>query len=83
MLYLIPTKTFQLHHYSQRPWIHTILKECDDPEQAFANWMERDHLFGQEIQRQAKEFGYRAIVVDSGLDIDETYRQITYYLGLG
>ncbi|MCB0044465.1 MAG: hypothetical protein KDD92_03450 [Caldilineaceae bacterium] len=82
VLYLIPTKTFQLHHYSQRSWIHKILQECDDPEQAFANWMERDHLFGQEVQRQAKEFGFRAITVDGGLDIDETYRQVTGYLGL-
>src|SRR5688572_779580 len=53
LIFFVPTKEFQLHCYSQRPWIKDILKECEDPEQAFANWMMRDHLFGQEILRQA------------------------------
>jgi hypothetical protein len=79
-MFLVPTKAFQLYHYSQRPWITQILKDCDDPEQAFDNWMMRDHLFGQEILRQAKARQYGTLVVDGTLSIDEQYEKVSVYL---
>jgi 2-phosphoglycerate kinase len=62
--FLVPTQEFQRGHYEQRPWIQSILAECDDPDLAFQSWMMRDHLFGQEIARQALAFGYPVVVVD-------------------
>ena len=45
VVFLVPTKAFQIQHYSQRDWVRPILDSCEDPDQAFANWMERDYLF--------------------------------------
>jgi hypothetical protein len=82
VLYLVPTKEFQVKHYSKRPWIQYLLKECDDPKVAFENWMERDHLFGVEILRQAKAFGYKSILVDGEVSMDAQFEQVARYLGL-
>ena len=83
VVYMIPTKTFQVEHYSKRAWIQHILKECKDPKQAFENWMERDHLFGEEIIKQAQKYGFQVVKVDGSLDIDRQYTQIVKMLGLG
>ena len=80
--FLVPTKEFQLHYYSQRPWIKDILKECEDPEQAFANWMMRDHLFGQELLHQAKARNYKTILVNGSRNIDQQYETIKECFGL-
>jgi hypothetical protein len=80
--FLVPTKDFQLHYYSQRPWIKDILKECEDPEQAFANWMMRDHLFGQRILREAQARNYKTILVDGSRNIDQQYETIKECFGL-
>jgi len=82
VMYLVPTKEFQLYHYQQRPWIHYILKECEDPRQAFENWMMRDHLFGQEILRQARAYNYQTIVVDGKQSVDEQCENVRDYWGL-
>jgi len=82
VLYLVPTKEFQLHHYSKRPWIEHILADCDDPDQAFDNWMMRDHLFGLEILRQAEVYGLRSIFVDGKTNMDTTVGQVVDHFGL-
>ena len=82
VVYIVPTKSFQIHHYQQRPWIRHILKECEDPEQAFENWMERDHLFGREILHQARAYGYETILVDGERSIDDHFVQIGEIFGL-
>lgn len=76
VIFMIPTLDFQLHHYSQRPWLQSILRECHDPKQAFENWMKRDHLFGLEVARQAKEYGFRVMIVDGSMDIPAQYETI-------
>lgn len=82
VMFLVPTKAFQLHHYAQRPWITHILKDCKDPEQAFENWMARDHLFGQEVLRQAQARNYKTMIVDGTQPPDEQYAQVAAYFGL-
>jgi len=82
VIFLVPTKEFQLQHYSQRPWIKHILQECEDQEKAFENWMMRDHLFGKEILQQAKQRNYKTIVVDGKRDLDEEFENIKAYFGL-
>ena len=73
---MIPTMEFQLHHYGQRPWIQSILKEWGDPKQAFKNWMKRDELFGQEVTRPANRHGFRVIVVDGSVGIQRQFEEI-------
>jgi hypothetical protein len=58
------------------------LRECDDPQQVFENWMMRDHLFGQEILRQAQAHHCHAIVVDGTRSIDELLGDVKAYWGL-
>jgi len=82
VLYMVPTKEFQIHHYSQREFIHHILKDCDDPEQAFENWMTRDQLFGQEILHQAMDLGFGTIVVDGKRTIDAQNEYVRKYFGI-
>jgi len=80
-LYLIPTLEFQFHHYELRPWIKNILKVCENPEQAFNNWMMRDHHFEQEIIRQAKIYRYPFRTVDDSTGIDEMYKMVSRIIG--
>jgi len=60
VIFMIPSTEFQFNHYARRPWIQSIQNECHDPKQAFENWMNRDALFGQEVNRTAKECGFQA-----------------------
>ncbi|MFU8827588.1 MAG: hypothetical protein ACNA70_08885 [Brevefilum sp.] len=75
-LFLVPTKSFQMTHYSQRDWVQPILESCGDPDQSFANWMERDQRCGQEIIREAKALGYSTIIVDGLTEIEQTYQWV-------
>lgn len=79
--FLIPIKEFQIDHYSKRPWIESILGSCKDPEQAFANWMERDHLFGMEIISQAKIYDYQYAIVNGNIYIDDLYAMVKKHFG--
>jgi 2-phosphoglycerate kinase len=82
VIFMIPTMDFQLHHYSQRPWIQSILSECHDPKQAFDNWMARDNLFGEEVIRKANELGFIIIRVDGSVDIPSQFEAIQIQFGL-
>jgi 2-phosphoglycerate kinase len=75
-LFLVPTKQFQLKHYSQRPWVEQILAACQNPQQAFANWMDRDHRFGLEIMQQAQDYVYQTVIVDGKTNIDAQYTRL-------
>jgi hypothetical protein len=81
-LFLVPTQAFQLAYYSQRDWVQPILDSCVDPDQAFANWMERDHSCGQAIIQQAQTLGYRTITVDDSTGLDELYLAVTAHFQL-
>jgi hypothetical protein len=82
VLYLVPTFEFQVHHYSQRAFIQGILQECEHPEQAFVNWMKRDHLFGKQVLCQAESRGFETILVDGEQSIEELFEQICRHFGL-
>jgi hypothetical protein len=81
-VFLVPTKTFQLEYYSRRDWVQPILDSCVNPDQAFANWMERDHRFGLEIVRQAQTLGYPTITVDGLTDIEQIYQWVIEHFRL-
>lgn len=82
VIFFVPTPEFQRCQYRKRPWIRDILKECEDPEQAFENWMLRDQAFGREILRQAMERHYRTRWVDGRQTIDERYHEIKGMLAI-
>jgi 2-phosphoglycerate kinase len=82
VLYLVPTRKFQITHYSQRPWIKKIFESCDDPDLAFSNWMTRDEHFGREVLSQTRKYNFRSIEVDGFLSILEQIVQVCKYFGL-
>jgi len=82
IVFMIPTMEFQLKHYSQRPWIQSILNECHDPKQAFENWMERDNLFSEEVTRQANKLDFQVIRVDGSVDTQTQFKAIQIQFGL-
>jgi 2-phosphoglycerate kinase len=79
ILFMVPTKQFQLNQYSKRKWIHEILNECEDLEQAFSNWMMRDQIFSEKILSEAKVRNYWTILVDGSNSIDENYKKVKDY----
>lgn len=82
-LFLIPTEDFQREHYEKRPWVDGILQSCSDPAQAFANWMQRDHQFGQEIARRAARHSYPVEIVDGSVTAATVAVQVARHFDLG
>ena len=83
VFYMVPSKAFQVNYYSQREYIHEFLKDCEDPRTAFANWMERDYRFGQEVIARARALGMRALLVDGTRSLAENQRAVAAAFGLG
>lgn len=81
-IWLVPTAEFQRNYYSQRTWIKGILRQCDAPEQAFENWMERDSRFAHWVAEQARKFGYPVLIVDGAESIEEIAHRVAAHLGL-
>lgn len=67
---ITPSKEFQIFHYKQREWIHFILEECSDREKAFSNWMNRDILFAEEVQKQCRKEMYASIINNGTIEAE-------------
>jgi 2-phosphoglycerate kinase len=81
-LAMVPTKEFQVKHYSMREWVDEYLADCSNMKAAFANWMDRDALFAKAIHGRALALGYKTLVVDGSKSLDETFDMIVDYFGL-
>ena len=73
---IVPTKDFQVKHYSERDWIAGYLSDCSDADKAFSNWMDRDHLFALSVLGQAEEKRYMTLIVDGVKNIEENVQFI-------
>ena len=82
VIFMIPSRKFQVSHYSQRDFIKDILSECSQPQKAFINWMERDHLFGKKIKKQAEKIGYKVLRIDGKKKIKENFKLVSEHFGL-
>jgi adenylate kinase family enzyme len=83
VIFMLPTVEFQLNHYAHRPWIQSILNECNDRNQAFENWMKRDALFGEQVNRTARDCDFRVIRVDGSISIERQFIFIEAQFMLG
>ncbi|MET0751842.1 MAG: hypothetical protein ABWZ66_00590 [Pyrinomonadaceae bacterium] len=70
-IWLIPTPEFQRKYYSQREWIYEILKQCDNKEAAFQNWMERDAAFADFVANEAERLSLEWLLVDESKTVEE------------
>jgi len=82
VVYVIPTRAFQVATYSQRQFIKDILSQRADPQSAFENWMERDARFGELVSQQARQSGQPIILVDGRLSIEENAALVEKALNL-
>ena len=82
-LAITPAKEFQISHYKKREWVPYVLEGCSDKEKAFSNWMNRDFLFAQEVQRQCSGEQYVSIINDGNIEIDELVDLVVSHFGLG
>ena len=82
IVYVIPTKQFQVANYSQREFINGILSQCADPRSAFETWMERDARFGEAVNQNARQMGMPVILVDGRLSIEENTALVERALNL-
>jgi 2-phosphoglycerate kinase len=63
-IWIVPTERFQRLRYRERgAWVGGILRECEDPEHAYRNWMDRDVAFGRWIRRRAGELDLEVLEV--------------------
>ena len=79
---ITPSRDFQISRYSERPWVPHVLRDCTDKAQAFANWMERDALFAEEIRRQCTRLGLPCLLTDGSIFPEERLRQAAAHFGL-
>lgn len=79
---IVPTKDFQVKHYSERQWIKNYLSACTNQDKAFYNWMERDTIFAKTVLEDAKNWDYFTMVVDGKQNVDENYKEIEALFGL-
>jgi hypothetical protein len=82
LIYMIPSKEFQIEHYAKRKFVKDILSACDDPVQAFANWMERDHLFAKQVAQDAAHYAMKTLYVDGTVPLETNFQLVRNYLGL-
>lgn len=76
---IIPTKEFQLEKFKERKWVKYYLAECENPEKAFQNWMERDIKFAEIMGKKAQEYNMKLIVENGKKTINERYKEIASY----
>ena len=81
-LWVVPTADFQSTHYSKREWVCRILEQCDSPEAAFRNWMERDAEFARWVAAEANELGLELLTVDGKRTIEENASTVASYFQL-
>lgn len=67
----MPTKDFQMFHYSKRQFANDILSQCENPNDAFENWMKRDAQFANIIFNDANKLGMKTFRVDGNSSIEE------------
>ena len=79
---IIPSLDFQISRYQQRPWVPHVLRDCTDPEAAFANWMERDALFAEDIRQQCMQAGYSCLLTDGSVSPEERLAQVAAHFRL-
>ncbi len=84
-IWMVPSEAFQRVHYSRekRPWIDDILAECDDPDRAFDNWMDRDVAFARRVARDATNLSPRLVHVDGRATLDENAAIVAQHFRLG
>ena len=79
---ITPSREFQMTRYRERPWVPHVLRDCTDKELAFANWMERDALFAEEVRRQCMQLGLPHLLTDGSVSPEERLAPVAAHFRL-
>ena len=79
---ITPSREFQISRYRERPWVPYVLQDCTDKELAFANWMERDALFAEDIRRQCAELGLPHLLTDGTIPPEVRLAHLAHHFHL-
>ena len=79
---ITPSREFQVSRYRERPWVPHVLAGCSDKAAAFANWMERDALFAEDIRRQCAQLHLPHLLTDGTVSPEERLQQVAGIFGL-
>ena len=81
-VWIIPTADFQREHYSQRDWARKIVEQCNDPEVAFQNWMERDIRFAEWVEAEVRALDLQLLMIDGSRTIAEYAEEVAGHFQL-
>ena len=79
---ITPAKEFQITHYRERDFVPLVLEGCSDKENAFHNWMDRDILFAQGVQRQCQKENYVSVINDGTMGMAELANLVAMHFEL-
>jgi hypothetical protein len=75
-LWMVPVPEFQITYYRRRAWAQEIVAVCTYPEQAFANWMQRDIAFATYISQQVQAQELSLLRVDASHSLEENIERV-------
>ncbi|MDQ2855653.1 MAG: hypothetical protein M3R68_04950 [Acidobacteriota bacterium] len=81
-IWMVSTAGFQRKHYSERDWVPGILTQCNDPEAAFENWMDRDIRFAEWIAAEASSLNLAILRIDGSLTVEENAEAVARHFQL-
>jgi 2-phosphoglycerate kinase len=81
-IWIVPDPGFQRETYARREWVSGILAKCDDPEQAWRNWMDRDAGFAAHVMEQARIRGGTVITIDGSEPVESVVSRVVSHFGL-
>ncbi len=81
-VWVVPTPAFQREHYSRRPWVTDVLRDCADPDAAFERWMRRDERLADWVVESVRRWGGVAYQVDGTRTVAELATLIAARFGL-
>ncbi len=70
-IWLIPGFDFQQKHYSKRAWVRPIVEQCNNPEDAFQNWMRREADFSVWLEKEVESMKLNYLKIDGKHTIEE------------
>lgn len=70
-VFFATTERIQLEEWNKRDWVREVLKSFPNPELLYSKWMALDLFQAKYIVAQAKKYGFRLLIRDENLTIDD------------
>jgi hypothetical protein len=81
-VWLLPTPGFRRAAFDSRGTLWEIARKTSDPDRALGNLLERDRMFTERLDQEARRLDLRVIAVDTPMTEDELTGQVTEAFGL-